>query len=198
MNIDEFLDSNKTTATVNDIDIIKINYNEKIDFIYKPEYKKIQYGYDLKFLGLFEKASKKLYGSYFIFQSDYYKDLYSRYFVSNIEDIEKNLINDANVCLNAYIKENQLQLMNIGKNIFNEYISDESNYEKIKDKAIHDYIYNLNNSELKFSIELNKNNIDIKELIIQYVESPIKTVKKVLDNYINNPDKYDRIYYNNK
>ena len=38
MNIDEFLDSNKTIEKVGKTDILKIKYNENIDFIYKVIY----------------------------------------------------------------------------------------------------------------------------------------------------------------
>lgn len=198
MNIDEFLDSNKAIDNIGETDIIKIKYNENIDFIYKPEYRKFEYGRELQFLGFFEKITKKLYGSSLNFQSNYEKELYSNYFAGSISSIGKNLIDGADIYLKAYIEENKLQLINNSKKIFDKYLADESNKQKLKEDSIHNYIYQEDNSEINFSVKDDYYyEENIKDLIIQYIQSPVETSKNVFEKYIDNQEKEKSLYINN-
>lgn len=196
MNIDEFLDSNKAIENIGKADIIKIKYNENIDFIYKPEYGKFEYNRKLQFLGIFEKITKKLYGASFEFQSNYEKELYSNYYSGPISSISTNLIDGADIYLKDYIEENKLQLINNSKKIFDKYLADESNKRQLKEFSIHNYIYHESNSEINFSVEddyyVEKN----KDLIIQYIQSPIETSKNVFEKYIDNQEKKKSLYIN--
>lgn len=199
MNIDEFLDSNKTIENIGKTDIIKIKYNENIDFIYKPEYGKFEYNRELHFLGFFEKITKKLYGDSYEFQSNYEKELYSDYYSGSISSISTKLIDGADICLKAYVEENKLQLINNSKKIFDKYLSDESNKRELKESSIHNYIYNEGNLEIKFSVQDDyyyeeKN----KDLIIKYIQSPVETSKNVFEKYIDNQEKKESLYINGK
>lgn len=197
MSIDEFLDSNKTIEKIGKNYILKVKKNENIDFIYKPEYGEFEYENELCFLGLFEKITKKLYGSEYDFQSEYKKELYSNYFAGTISSIKQNLIDGVNLYLKAYIEENKLQLLNNSKKIFDRYIADETNSRIIKEAAIHDYIYKENIIEEGFSEQNYLYKENTKDLIIQYIQNPLETVKKVFNEYIDNQEKQKAIYINN-
>lgn len=197
MNIDEFLDSDKTVAKIGTDNIIKIKYNDNIDFIYKPSYGEFQYGNELHFLGFFENITKKLYGSSLDFHSSYDTEMYSNYYESSIALIGKNLKDGANIYLNKYIEENKLQLTTMGKGIFEKYIATEWNYNNIQNNIIHDYIHNEQNEKISFSINTKQNEKDIKELILKYVQNPIETAKEIFNEYINTTEKIESIYYDN-
>lgn len=174
---------------------MKIKYNDNIDFIYKPSYGNFEYGKELQFLGFFEKITKKLYGSSLEFHSEYIKEMYSNYYESSIELIEKNLKDGANIYLNKYIEENKLQLTTLGKEIFDKYIATEWNYNNIQNNVIHDYIHNEQNDKISFSINSKQYEKDIKELILRYVQNPIETAKEIFNEYINTTEKIESIYY---
>lgn len=196
MNIDEFLTSNKEIENIGKTDIIKIKYNENIDFIYKPEYSKFEYDRKLEFLGFFEKITQKLYGSSFEFRSIYAKELYSNYYAGPISSIGTNLINGADIYLKNYIEENKLQLINNSKKIFDKYLADESNKRKLKENSIHSYIYHEGNSEINFSVKDDYYEDNIKDLIIEYIQNPIETSKNVFEKYIDNEKKKKFLYIN--
>lgn len=196
LNIDEFLTSNKEIENIGKTDIIKIKYNENIDFIYKPEWGKFEYNKKLEFLGIFEKITKKLYGYSFEFQSNYAKELYSNYYAGTIPSINTNLINGADIYLKNYIEENKLQLINNSKKIFDKYFADESNKQKLKENSIHNYIYQEDNSEINFSVKDDYYEENIKDLIIEYIQNPIETSKNVFEKYINNEKKKKSLYIN--
>lgn len=197
MNIDEFLDSNKTIEKIGKTDIIKIKYNENIDFIYEPEYRNFEYEAKLDFLGLFEKITKKLYGASFEFHSEYNKELYSNYYAGSIGELKEKLIGGANLYLKTYIDENELQLINNSKRIFDKFIADESNDNTIKKDAIKEYIYENDSKSLRFSIEDYYYDKHSKDLIIQYIQSPVEISKKIFNEYIDNQEKNKSIYINN-
>lgn len=198
MNIDNFLDSAKSIEKIGKYTILKIKYNENINFLYKPSYGEFEYGNELHFIGFFEKITKKLYGSSFDLHSEYNEDMYSNYYEGPIDKVAKNIKDGADMYLNRYIEENKLQLMNIGKNVFDKYIADEWNYDNIKNSTIKDYIYGEQNSEISFSINSNYYERDIKELIIKYVQNPIETTKNIFNDYINNSEKIESVYFDNK
>lgn len=189
MNIDEFLDCDKIIEKVGQITILKIKYNDNIDFLYKPSYGEFEYGNELHFLGFFEKITKKLYGESWELKSEYDAERNSNYYESPIDKIGENLKKGVDMYLNKYIEENKTLLMNIGKRTFDKYISTDANYTDIKNSTINDYIYNRQNSETSFSISSNflyKRNI--KELILKYVQNPIETVRNLFTEYINNKE----------
>lgn len=198
IHIDEFLDSNKTSGKVGNNTIVKIKYNENIDFIYRGYYGQFEYGSQLNFLGMFEKITKKLYGSSLEFQPTYNKDSYSNYYAGEISTIRSNLVNASNTYLNTYIEKNKLQLMNMSGKIFDEYISDQSNYNRIKRDCIEKYIYQNDTTKKTFSINTDRYENTIKDLVISYIQNPIETSKKMFDTYINCPEKNEGIYFNNK
>lgn len=198
MNIDEFLDSSKSIEKIGKYTMLKIKYNDNIDFLYKPSYGEFEYGNELHFIGFFEKITKKLYGSEFDLHSKYDEDMYSNYYEGPIEEVAKNIKDGANIYLNRYIEENKLQLMNIGKNVFDKYIVDECNYDNIKNNIVNDYIHDEKESEIYFSINSKCYENDIKTLIIKYIQNPIETTQKIFDGYINNKEKIESIYFNNK
>ena len=196
IHIDEFLDSNKTSEKVGNNTILKIKYSENVDFIYKGYYGQFEYGSQLNFLGMFERITKKLYGSSLEFQSTYNKESYSNYYVGEIATIRNNLINGSNTYLNTYIQNNKLQLMNMSRKIFDEYIADKSNYNRIKKDCIDEYIYQNNNTKKTFSINTDRYEDTIKDLVVSYIQNPIETSKKLFDTYINCPKKNEWIYSN--
>ena len=67
MTIDEFLLSNEYKYDYDEgkRSIINIRYNDNIDFLYNPSYGAFEYDYNLEFIGMFEKNSRKLYGNSF-------------------------------------------------------------------------------------------------------------------------------------
>lgn len=197
MTIDEFLESNETIGKIENSDYIKIKYNENIDFIYKPSWYNFEYGSELKFCGLFEKITKKLYGSSFEFSSEYNKDKFSKYYISSMDKIGTNLVESSNKYLDSYIKENQIELMNIGRNIFNQYILDENNYSKIKNDCLHDYIYQESNYKPSFSVNYDAERYS-KDLILEFIQNPIPVAKSVFEKYINNPKKSTNLYFDGK
>lgn len=196
MNIDEFLVGEKTIGNIGKNTIIKIQYNENIDFLYKPSYGEFQYGNELYFLGLFEKITKKLYGSSLDFQSNYDIEMNSKYYESSIGKIEENITNGANMYLNKYVEENKTTLMNIGKEIFDKYISDDWNYSNIKNNIIKDYINDEQNHKFSLSINSYHYEKNIKDLIIKYIQNPKETTKGIFKEYINNSEKIESIYFN--
>lgn len=199
MNIDEFLDSDKTREKIEKTNILKIKYSENIYFIYKPEYGEFEYGRKLEFLGLYEKITKKLYGSILDFNSDYNKDLKSNYFAGSISDIGEKLIEGANIYLKKYIEENKLYLVNNSKRIFDRFIKDENNSKTTIEDAIHNYIYKENDIETNFSINDYDNNYYkqyINDLIVEYIQNPIETSKKVFNEYISNKEIRKSLYIN--
>lgn len=198
LKIDDFLDSDKSIEQVGEYTILKIKYNENIDFIYEPSYGEFEYGNELRFLGFFEKVTKKLYGSSFDFHSEYDENMYSNYYESSIDKIGKSIKDGVDMYLNKYVEENKLQLMNIGKEIFDKYIATDWNYNNIKNNTIKDYIYGEQNSKISFSINSSCYERNIKKLIIKYVQNPIETTKNIFNDYINNEEKIESAYFNNK
>lgn len=198
MTVDEFLESNETVGKIDGDDFIKIKYNENLDFIYKPSWSKFEYGNELKFLGIFEKITKKLYGSSYEFNSDNKEDKNSKYYISDIESVGKKLVECANKYLYSYIQEHHIELTNLGRNIFNEYISDERNYENIKRDCLHDYIYQKNDYDPSFSVKTDNYERYTKDLIIAFMQNPIVVAKSYFEEYIHNTQKSECIHFDNK
>lgn len=198
MNIDEFLISDKTREKIGKYTIIKIKYNDNIDYLYRPDYGDFEYGDKLCFIGFFEKITKKLYGSSFDFCSEYNKEMNSNYYESSIGEIGEKLKNGSDIYLNKYVNEHKTQLMNMGKNIFNKHIADDWIYNNIKDIIIKDYIYDNDNHKMSFSINSNSYEKNTKDLILKYVQNPIETTKNIFEEYINNTEEIESVYFNGK
>ena len=197
MTFDEFLLSNETnyrfpSNNEKERSIIKIKYNNNIDFLYIPSYGDFEYGNKLEFVGMFERNTKKLYGNSFYLQGSYYKNIYSTLYESSISDVYDKVVNEANIILNSYIKENKDTLINNSKEIFIKYIAFDENYREIESSVIKDYIYN-NENEIKFSVSSYRNEYEIKDIIMQYIQNASDTVRKIYDDYINNTEKSESL-----
>lgn len=203
MTFDEFLLSDDTNYKFQnnnerEKNIIKIKYNNNIDFIYIPSYGDFEYGSKLEFIGMLEKNTRKLYGNSFYLKGSYYKNIYSSLYECSISEIYDKIINEANILLNSYIEKNKTNLMNLSQNLFDKYISFDENYKSIERSAIEDYIYD-NESKIKFSVDSYKHEYETKDIIMQYIQNATDTVKRVYDEYINNTEKSEslRWYKNN-
>lgn len=204
MTFDEFLLSDDTNykfqnSNEREKNIIKIKYNNNIDFIYIPSYEDFEYGSKLEFIGMFEKNTRKLYGNSFYLQGTYYKNVYSSLFECSISEIYDKIIKGANILLDSYIEKNQTKLMKLSQNLFDKFISFDENYEEIKRGAIEDYIYNKK-SNIRFSVDSYKHEYEAKDIIMQYIQNPLETIEKVYNEYVNNTEKEKslRWYENNK
>lgn len=191
MNFNEFLLSNEIGYQFKENYIIKIKFNDTIEFIYKPNYGEFEYGNNLEFLGLFDKEHKALYGSSYYFTHK--SDLNSDYYKGSIGDIEKQLFKDATKNLNKYIEKNKEDLMKLARHIFDEFISDENNVSAIKNKAINDYIYQKE-TKTEFSISFYKYEKEMKQVIIAYLKNPEKITNNIFNEYINNKEQSERYY----
>ncbi len=203
MTFDEFLlngDTNYTFLDNNDREksVIKIKYNDNIDFIYIPSYGEFEYDSKLEFIGMFEKNTRILYGNSFYLKGSYYENLYSSLYECSISEIYDKVVKEANVLLNSYIEKNKTNLMNLSQNLFDKYISFDENYNSIKKSAIEDYIYS-NESKIKFSVDSYKYEYKTRDIIMEYIQNSSDTVKRVYDEYINNTEKGEslRWYENN-
>ena len=67
MNFEEFLLSDEIGHQFEKSYILKLKFDENIDFIYRPDYGEFEYNCNLEFLGLFDKKNKELYGTSYYF-----------------------------------------------------------------------------------------------------------------------------------
>ena len=193
MTFDEFLLSENTTYNFKsgadrDKSIIKIKYNDNIEFLYIPSYLNFEIGSKLEFIGVFDRNTRKLYGDSFYLKGEYYKEIYSSLFECTVSQIYERVVDGANDLLNKYIKDNEVKLMNLSKNLFDKYISFENNYKEIEQGAITDYIYN-NENEIKFSVDSYRYENESNNIKMQYIQNPQKTVENFYKQYIDNPQK---------
>lgn len=205
MTFDEFLLSNEYNKYDFDYDnrgsknIIKIKYNDNIDFLYHPYYGSFEYDHKLEFIGLFEKNSRKLYGNSFYFAGKYSKELYSSLYESSVDAIFDKVMNGANILLKNYIEEHKNILMMNTKDLFNKFISFEENYNAIKKSSINDYIYE-HESDIEFSVHSYRLDSERKNIVMKYLQNESETIEKVYSEYINNNEKTEalRWYENNE
>ena len=187
MTIDEFLKSNETRYNSERLTILKVKYNDSIDFLYVPIYSKLEYDNDLKFIGMFEKNRQKLYGNSFYFNSEYRDGAYSEFYQGDISKLKEELQNDTNMLLENYIKENKQELINLAKPIYDKYISYDTNYDDIRQKAIQSYIYDKEvDKDIKFTVNLKNNDLGLKDSIVGYLENPKDVANKIYNYYIEN------------
>lgn len=196
MTFDEFLVSNEVSSEFARDYILKVKYNDNIDYIFKTKYDGLNFNSELKCVGLFDKINNKLYGSSYDFNGMFNKDMSSNFYAGSIESIKNNLYKNADKLLNTYIKDNQKTLKNMAKETFNKFISHKGNYDSIKDNAVKNYIYNFDGNKLKFHVNTSKyeRTNDINKLTMEYLEFPKETEYKVFEEYINNEEKTEYIY----
>lgn len=197
MTFDEFLMSKKNSYEVGENYILKVKYNDNIDYIFRTDYGKLNFKSTLKCIGLFDKINNKLYGSGYDFNVVFNKDMYSNFYNGSIESIVNNLYKNADKLLNNYIKDNSKILREMANKIFDQFISYKRNYDEIKEKAIKNYIYNnIENNELEFHIKTYKydRNNDLNKLTMDALEFPEETEYKIFEEYINNDEKTERLY----
>lgn len=200
MTIDEFLLSNEYKYDYDEgkRSIIKIRYNDNIDFLYNPSYGAFEYDYNLEFIGMFEKNSRKLYGNSFYLKGSYYKELYSSLYECSIDSLYDKVINEANTLLKNYIEKNKNILMKNTKDLFNKFISFENNYNEIKKSSVDDYIYEQE-SNINFAIYSYRLDSERRNIIMQYLQNESETIEKIYREYINDNGEIERLrwYENN-
>lgn len=197
MTFEEFLISNEMVHQFNGTNILKIKYNDTIDFLYVPSYGKYEYNSNLKFIGLFDREHQNLYGSSYYLK--YAKEYENSYYKGDMIDLEKALLDDASTLLNEYIIENKGILMELSKDIFDKYIQIESNKSEINFHVITNYIYSKNDDKSKFSISEFNDLEKKKKLIISYIQNPQRTAQNLFEDYINKTDiRYSSFRCNNQ
>ena len=196
MTIDEFLTSNKNSCELDRDYILKVKYNDNIDYIFKTDYGKLDFDKNLKCVGIFNKSNKKLYGSSFEFNSPYNKESMSNFYSGTIGQIKIDLYKGADKLLNNYIKDNLKTLKEMAKDSFDKFISSKEDYESIKKEAVNKYIYHSDNNQIQFNISSSKyeRNNDMHELIMRSLEFPEETMYNVFEEYINSEEKTERLY----
>lgn len=196
MTFDEFLVSKEVNQEFDKDFVTKVRYNDNIDYIFKTNYGGLNFNSELKCVGLFDKKNNKLYGLSYDFNGMFNKEMYSNLYIGSIESIKNNLYKNADELLNKYINDNQKTLKNIAKETFDKYISYEGNYNSIKEIAVRNYIYNLDNNELEFHVNTSKyeRNNDVNKLTMEQIEFPEETQYRVFEEYINNEDKSELLY----
>ena len=196
MTFDEFLVSKEINQQFDGDFITKIKYNDNIDYIFKTSYGGLNFNSELKCVGLFDKKNNKLYGSSYDFNGVFNKNMYSNFYAGSIESIKNNLYKNADKLLNTYINDNSQLLRNIAKETFNKYVSYKENYDNIKEMAVKNYIYQLDNNELEFHVNTSKyeRNNDINKLTMEQIEFPEETEYKIFEEYISNEEKKERLY----
>lgn len=196
MTIDEFLVSNEVSHEFDRDYVLKVRYNNNIDYIFKTNYGKLDFNKDLKCVGLFNKSNNKLYGASYEFNGTFNKDMYSNFYSGTIEQIRIDLYKNADKLLNNYIQDNSKSLREIAKETFDKFISHKEDYNSIKENAVKNYIYQLDNDTLEFKVNTSKyeRSSDINKLMMKYLEFPEETEYKVFEEYINNEEKTEYLY----
>lgn len=196
MTIDEFLVSNKTSHEFDRDFVLKVKYNDNIDYIFRTNYGKLDFNSDLKCVGIFNKINNKLYGASYEFNGTFNKDMYSNFYTGTIEQIRIDLYKNADKLLNTYIQDNIKSLKEIGKKSFDEFISHKEHYNNIKSESAKKYIYHSDNYELEFNVNTSKyeRSNDMSKLMMKYLEFPEETEYKVFEEYINNEEKTEWLY----
>lgn len=185
MTFNEFLNSEEKIKEFKDVTIIKINYNEKIDFLYEPSFDKLELDRDLKFVGLYDKANKKIYSSENGYVLTYKESLQSELYNGDINKLYKEIIDKLNIEYKKYIFENTESLLEEGESAFKRYIENESNLTNLKNRAITNYIYDNKIEKNNYKIDLENYRNEYKEIVLNYIQEPEKTIDKLYQEYIN-------------
>jgi len=186
MTIDEFLIGEERKYEDKNGILFKISFNNKLDFIYSPQYHRIEYSNDLKSVGIYNKETQKLYGNSYYFDNDNIPNLKSKLFVCGVSTIKDHIQKDVNDMLNNYIRDNKDEVVEKGKKLFDEYMKDESHFKRIKKEAAEKYIYNSQKEELVFTIPLGCSNNRLEDNIVAYIENPDNIKQEIYNSYLNN------------
>lgn len=186
MTFNEFLNSDEKIKEFKDVTIIKINYNEKIDFLYEPSFDKLELDRDLKFVGLYDKANKKIYSSENGYILTYKESLKSELYNGDINKIYKEIIDKLNIEYKKYILENTESLLEKGESAFKRYIENESNLKNLENRAITNYIYDNKIEKNNYKIDPENYRNKYKEIVLNYIQEPEKTIEELYQEYINN------------
>ena len=198
MVIDEFLEGKDVSIKIGYRTLVRMKYNENIDFIYKIDLNEFGIYRDLTFVGVFEKITKKLYGSSIDFQSSYLEGINSKYYAGEISSLGDKLFKGADLYLNNYINDNKLELISMAQNTFNKFIADKENYDKLKKSAIKKYVYHNDIENISFSINRDYYDNDFSKIVVEFMQNPIETSYKIYDSYLNSLNKKEKIRYNSK
>lgn len=186
MTIDEFLMGDERKYEDKDGILFKINFNNKLDFIYSPLYHRIEYNNDLKTVGIYNRETQKLYGNSYYFDNDNIPNLKSKLFVCGVSTVKEHIQKDVNDMLNEHIIKNKDELIDKGKKLFDEYMKDERHFEHIKKDAAQKYIYHSEKEELVFNIPLGCSNNRLEDNILSYIEYSDNVKREIYNSYLNN------------
>lgn len=175
--------------------IIKAKYNEKLDFLYTPNFGTYTFDDNLKFVGIFDNEHQKLYGDSFYFNPKYADEIKTDLFAGNVSDIRKTLFEELDEMLYQYLIENEEKIISMSKPIFDKYILINNNYKLVKDRAIDNYIFSEEVIKPKFHIDSTMYKKDAKNTILKYIQTPKKILNELFGEYLNNEEKRRVIRY---
>ena len=194
MTFDEFLVNDEQVYDCKS-PIVKAKYNDKLDFLYTPNFGTFTFDDNLNFIGIFDKEHQKLYGESFYFNPKYAEELKTEFFAGNVSDIRKTLFEELDKMLHQYLNDNEEKIVSLAEPFFEKYILINNNYDSIKEKAIDNYIFNEELIKPKFHVDSNMYKKDVKNTILNYIQTPKKILNELFKEYINNDDKKRIIRY---
>lgn len=194
MTFDEFLMSKEQIYDCR-YPIIKAKYNEKLDFLYTPNFGTFTFDDNLNFVGIFDNEHQKLYGDSFYFNPKYAEEIKTEFFAGNVSDIRKTLFEELDKMLYQYLNDNEEKIVSLAEPFFEKYISINNNYKLVKERAIDNYIFNEEVIKPKFHTDSNMYKKDAKNTILKYIQTPKKILNELFGEYINNEEKIKVIRY---
>lgn len=198
MNIDIFLNSKSDWAEINEKTIIKVKYNENLDFLYIPFFGWDFYdGSKLSFIGVYDRKHNELYGDEYYLNSKDFSDLKSETYRGNMEQIEYNLIDKLNILIENYIIENENKLLDLSQNKFLKYVSNEECYSTLKQEVTKKYIYGERFKNIKFPKIIRSFRIDDTKLKLDCLNDIEKTATDIFEKYINSKEEIYMEYRSN-
>ncbi len=186
MNIDIFLNSKSDWAKINEKTIIKVKYNENIDFLYVPFFGwDFHDGSKLSFIGVYDKKHNELYGDEYYLNNNDFIDLKSELYGGTVEQIGHNLMDKLNILIENYITDNEDKLVELSQKKFLKYVSNEECYASIKQEVVRKYIYGEHFKNIKFPKIIRSFRIDDTKLKLDCLNDIEKTATEIFDKYIN-------------
>ncbi len=168
--------------------LVKLKYNDNIDFLYMPSEVRFSVEKNLRYMGLFEKQSKKLYGESYFFDNIRNDFLKNTCYKSNLDEVYEEFQDRCNELLGKYIENNINELKKKGTQLFQEYITNNGKEEYLKKEVIKAYIYsNYEKKQIKY-----KNYGNREDTLINYLQNKEETVLNEFNTYINS--KQDVLY----
>ncbi len=199
MTFDEFLNGNEQRYENNKQNIMKLQYNPNIDFLYRSSYGEWELNSKLEFMGFFDKQTQRLYGNSYYLEGKYEKEFTNSYYVGSIGTLEKELDERLQLKLDEFIENNKAILKKESKNLFESCVQDEKYKNRVYSDMLGKYVRASENEPTKFKItleeiihynrELNKNS-----KILEYEQNPDNTLEELFDLYINNEKENHYIY----